>query len=242
MAMNELRERVTCLEDFVGDPQGDNAVSLSIANEQHTERFLTLQTFVTDLRKEMDDRFVSVMEDLTSLTDVMKENFKNVEDEMALLKRVVVAPSGQIEGPASKIKVPKPKCFNGSRNSKELENFLWDMEQYFRAARIFASDQVTITSMYLSGDAKLWWRTRREDDTCAGRPLIETWDALKKELKDQFLPNNTAWVARESLKKIKHSGSVRDYVKEFSSLMLDIKNMSEEDKLFNFLSGLQPWA
>ena len=242
MAMNELRERVTRLEDFVGDPQGDNAVSLSIANEQHTERFLTLQTFVTDLRKEMDDRFVSVMEDLTSLTDVMKENFKNVEDEMALLKRAVVAPSGQIEGPASKIKVPEPKCFNGSRNSKELENFLWDMEQYFRAARIPASDHVTITSMYLSGDAKLWWRTRREDDASAGRPLIETWDALKKELKDQFLPNNTAWVARESLKKIKHSGSVRDYVKEFSSLMLDIKNMSEEDKLFNFLSGLQPWA
>ena len=35
---------------------------------------------------------------------------------------------------------------------------------------------------------------------------------------------------------------MRDYVKEFSSLMLDIKNMSEEDKLFNFLSGLQSWA
>lgn len=32
-----------------------------------------------------------------------------------------------------------------------------------------------------------------------------------------------------------------DYVKEFSSLMLDIKNMSE-DKLFNFISGLQSWA
>ena len=51
------------------------------------------------------------------------------------------------------------------------------------------------------------------------------WDLLKKELKDQFLPNNTDWVARKSLKRIKHSGSVRDYVKEFSSLMLDIKNI-----------------
>ena len=242
MAMNELRERVTRLEDFVGDPQGDNAVSLSIANEQHTERFLTLQTFVTDLRKEMDDRFVSVMEDLTSLTDVMKENFKKLEDEMALLKRAIVTPHCQIEGATSKIKVPEPKCFCGSRNSKELENFLWDMDQYFKAARIPVGDQVTITSMYLSGDAKLWWRTRMEDDACAGRPIIETWEALKKELRDQFLPCNTAWVARESLKKIKHSGSVRDYVKEFSSLMLDIRNMSEEDKLFNFLSGLQPWA
>ena len=35
---------------------------------------------------------------------------------------------------------------------------------------------------------------------------------------------------------------MRDYVKEFSSLMLDIKNMFEEDKLFNFVSGLQAWA
>ena len=31
-------------------------------------------------------------------------------------------------------------------------------------------------------------------------------------------------------------------MKEFSSLMLDIQNMSEEDKLFNFIFGLQRWA
>lgn len=29
---------------------------------------------------------------------------------------------------------------------------------------------------------------------------------------------------------------------KFSSLMLDIKNMSKEDQLFNFISGLQPWT
>ena len=81
-----------------------------------------------------------------------------------------------------------------------------------------------------------------EDDAESGRPQITTWETLKKELKDQFLPTNTAWVAREALKRLKHTGSVREYVKEFSSLMLDIKNMSEEDKLFNFMSGLQGWA
>ena len=31
-------------------------------------------------------------------------------------------------------------------------------------------------------------------------------------------------------------------MKEFSSLILDIKDMSEVDKLFNFMSGLQGWA
>ena len=38
--------------------------------------------------------------------------------------------------PSAKVRVPKPKPFGGLRNVKELENFLWDMEQYFIAARI----------------------------------------------------------------------------------------------------------
>ena len=65
---------------------------------------------------------------------------------------------------------------------------------------------------------------------------------MKRELQNQFLPHNTAWMAREALKKLKHTGSVREYVKAFSSLMLDIHNMSEDDKLFNIMSGLQNWA
>jgi hypothetical protein len=96
--------------------------------------------------------------------------------------------------------------------------------------------------MYLSGDAKLWWRTRIKEDLNAGRPKIETWDRLKQELKEQFLPNNTSWLAREDLKKLKQDRSLRDYVKEFSSLILDIENMFEENRLFNFMSGIQPWA
>ena len=81
-----------------------------------------------------------------------------------------------------------------------------------------------------------------EDDADVGKRKIDSWEALKKELKDQFLPTNTAWVVRDSLKKLKQTGIVREYVKTFSSLILDIKNMSEEDKLFNFMFGLQPWA
>ena len=76
------------------------------------------------------------------------------------------------------------------------------------------------------------------DDASAVRPNIETFESLKNELKDQFLPCNVSWIARESLKKIMHTSSVHDYVKEFSSLMLDIEHMFEEDKLFNFMSGL----
>ncbi|XP_059663503.1 uncharacterized protein LOC132309188 [Cornus florida] len=149
---------------------------------------------------------------------------KNLASEMEILvKRSIHGSSRGGGDPLSqKIKVPNPKSFSGTRNAKELKIFLWDMEQYFKAARILDGEKVTITSMYLSGDAKLWWRTWTEDDVSAGRPRIKVWETLKKELKDQFLPLNTAWIARESLKKLKHIGTVHDYVKDFSSLMLDI--------------------
>ena len=130
--------------------------------------------------------------------------------------------------PLAKVRVPEPKpelplghgaILHMGHGAKGLENSLWDMEQYFIAARVSVGEQVTIPTMYLTGDAKLWWRTRTSDNAVGGLPNIEIWETLKKERKDQFLPTNTSWMARESLKKLKETGSIRDYVKEFSSLM-----------------------
>ena len=92
--------------------------------------------------------------------------------------------------------------------------------------------------MYLSGDAQLWWKTRSSDDVAVDRPRIGTWETLKKELQDQFLPTNTTWMAKESLRKLKQTSSIREYMKKFSSLILDIEDMPEVDKLFNFMFGL----
>ena len=58
----------------------------------------------------------------------------------------------------------------GARNAKELENFLWDMEQFFKVAHVPDDEKVSITSMYLFCDAKLWWRTQMGDDAKPGRP------------------------------------------------------------------------
>ena len=185
------------------------------------------------------------VEELAAVLDAhgsaARETQSQLKTEISLLKRAMrgLPREGEV---ATKVKVPEPKPFNGTRSAKDLENFLWDMEQYFKAARVLDQEMVTIIIMYFSGDAKLWLRTRVEDDADVGRGKIDLWGVLKKELKDQFLPTNTAWVARDSLKKLKQTGTVRKYVKTFSSLMLDIKNMSEEDKLFNFMFGLQPWA
>jgi hypothetical protein len=105
-----------------------------------------------------------------------------IDTELAVLKQTVAAVSGGAG--SSKPKVPEPKPFDGVRSSKELENFLWDLEQYFSAAKIRLAEQVDIAVMYLTGDAKLWWRTRSKEDLNAGRPKVETWETLKRELKE----------------------------------------------------------
>ena len=103
---------------------------------------------------------------------------------------------------------------------KELEIFLWDMEQFFKIAHVLEAEKVSITNMYLMGDAELWWRTQVGKDSVSKRLQIDDSETLKKGSKDQFLRTNVAWLARESLKRLKHTGSMRDYVKDFSSLML----------------------
>ena len=51
-----------------------------------------------------------------------------------------------------------------------------------------------------------------------------------------------AYLVRKNMRHLKHIGSIRDYVKEFSLLMLEIPNMTEEELLFNFMDNLQECA
>ncbi|KAK3027010.1 hypothetical protein RJ639_041165 [Escallonia herrerae] len=98
-----------------------------------------------------------------------------------------------------------------------------------------------MATMYLVGDAKLWWRKKYaeiEDGSC----VINTWEILKREMKSQFFPENTAFNARKALLECKHTGSIREYCQAFSALMLDISDMSAVDRLFFFMEGLKPWA
>ena len=136
------------------------------------------------------------------------------------------------------MEVPNPQGFSGKRDAKELDNFLWHMERYFEA--IALTDEVAkvrTTTLYLTDIVILWWRRRfayMEKDICT----IETWDDFKKKIKRQFYYDNVAYLARKNMRRLKHTSSIRDYVKEFSSLMHEIPNMNEEELLFNFIDNL----
>ncbi|KAL2251545.1 UNVERIFIED_CONTAM: hypothetical protein Sindi_2276800 [Sesamum indicum] len=95
--------------------------------------------------------------------------------------------------------------------------------------------------MYLTGDAKLWWRTKYAEIQ-AHQVQLDTWALLREVIREQFFPENVEYNARWALRKLEHTGSVREYVKAFSALMLNILDMSEVDKLFTFIEGLKQWV
>lgn len=136
------------------------------------------------------------------------------------IQKVVNGSSPVLKEKAYKIKIAEPKYFNGAWCSKNLENFLWDIEQFFSVTRIPDAEKVTIKSIYLAGDAKWCCRTCVEDKE---HKEIKLWDDLKIELKKQFLPCNMAYISLEALKKLKENrGPIYKYLQKFSSLMLDV--------------------
>ena len=102
------------------------------------------------------------------------------------------------------------------------------MERYFEAFSL--RDKATkgrITTLYLTDTTTLWWR-RRFTDMEKGLCNIDTRDVFKREIMRQFYPENVAYQAQRRMKCLKHIGSIQEYVKEFSALMLEIPNVDRK--------------
>ncbi|KAF2303396.1 hypothetical protein GH714_017891 [Hevea brasiliensis] len=68
--------------------------------------------------------------------------------------------------------------------------------------------------------------------------LVGAVDDIKEDVRE------TVKIIQGELHELegKQTGSIRKYVREFSTLMLNIKDMTGTDRLFNFVKGLKPWA
>nr|GEV34752.1 hypothetical protein [Tanacetum cinerariifolium] len=65
--------------------------------------------------------------------------------------------------------------------------------------------------------ATLWWR-RRYGDIERGTATIDTWADFVTDFKKQFYPENDKNEAKSRLRKLKHSETIREYIKEFTTL------------------------
>ncbi|GFS36763.1 hypothetical protein Acr_00g0047900 [Actinidia rufa] len=190
---------------------------------------------VEELRKYIDSKYDLIHAELA----VIREEMKEMKGKVSLCKAVVAQGTfSSIIAP--KVDVPRPKSFHGSRNARDLDNFLWNLEQYFNAMSIEDdAKNIKTAPLYLADVVMLSWR-RRHVDIGKGTCTMESWDDFKREIKRQFYLENSKHEAHAKLHWLSHKNTIREYVKEFSELMLEIPDMLDKKALFTFVDGLQP--
>ncbi|KAL0317579.1 UNVERIFIED_CONTAM: hypothetical protein Sangu_2172200 [Sesamum angustifolium] len=181
------------------------------------EKISSLETEITVLNYEIDKCWQVVQEMASAFGGGGIADMRHYMEKMSLQRAVSNVPV-VAHDLGARLWVPEPKAYGGARDAKEVENIILNMEQYFFAANV--EDKARKTNQV----------------------RLDTWVFLREAIREQFFPENVEYNARRALRKLEHTDSVQDYVKAFSTLMLDIRDMSEKDKLFTFMEGLKPWA
>ena len=147
-------------------------------------------------------------------------------------------------------KIPQPEKFTGKRPG-DLDRFLLEMDKAIRyhgmEATQTSQETVDWVAQYLCEDADVWRASlSREQVTGADgvtlvtpRSLITSWPQFQVKLRERFRPLPVSFAARAALDRVRQSTSVLRYNHEFTTLLAQIEDMSNSDKVHAYLRGLK---
>ncbi|GJU98173.1 ATP-binding cassette subfamily C member 8 [Tanacetum coccineum] len=236
-SMAELKNQVEGLEGLDSDftsMRGNFRVALNtLSGDLMREIQGVRDTFMGEITK--------IREEFGEEVSILYQVIEDLQADVVLCKRSLASGGGNTNhGP--KIDVPKPSPFVGKREARAVDDFLWEMEQYLEGVNVVDdASKIKMATRYLKDTTTLWWR-RRYGDIERGTYTIDTWAEFVADYKKQFYPENAKNEANSRLRKLKQSGTIREYIKEFTTLVLEISELSDQDSLFYFLDGLQGWA
>ncbi|GJR43520.1 actin-related protein 9 [Tanacetum coccineum] len=170
---------------------------------------VALNTLSHDLKREIHDLRDSYMDEIT-----------NIREEFGVEWSLASGGGNTNLGP--KIDVPKPSPFVGKREARAVDDFLWEMEQYLECVNMVdGASKIKMATRYLKDIAMLWWR-HRYGDIERGITTIDTWAEFVADFQKQFYPENAKNEAKSQIRKLKQSETIREYIKEFTTLVLKI--------------------
>ncbi|KAE8705397.1 cytochrome P450 78A7-like [Hibiscus syriacus] len=238
-----LQEKVTRLEGSMADAQRVldtlESVDLERLGSLDLDKLESLDSIKDDVQDSLNGLDVKTTDRGNSL-EAMRE-VELLKTELLVCKAAFGSGVATV-APKALGDIPKLEKFKGFRSAQDVENFLWGLDQYFAAMGITEdAKKVSIASVYLSEVALMWWR-RRCNDVKRGTAPIATWGEFQAEFKEQFYPEYVEDEARSKLRRLKQEGSLREHVRKFVEVSLQVPSLSEEDGFFTFMDGLKPWA
>lgn len=137
-------------------------------------------------------------------------------------------------------KTNMPSSFTGVGKAHKVKDFLVELELYFEAQRALEGDKITIAVTFLKEHALLWWTHFREESPQVMDNL--TWPGFKELISDRFTPEYQDIRDGVALVRLKQTGSLRGYVREFNAHLNVLPRLDELAKKIIFFNGLQSWA
>ncbi|KAF3783748.1 hypothetical protein EJ110_NYTH31420 [Nymphaea thermarum] len=234
-----IKEEVLATQYNLRSAKGKGVAHSNEMGTSQGQEGLTDMDEMKVLREQVAD-LVAMNRSLLDTVTAQKAEVKELQVKNRTLQRQISVGGGD-DRPV-RVDVQRPAKYKGTRDSREIDNFLFQVEYYLDLQGVVGDDlQIKTVSMLLEGDVVAWWR-RKMLDIQKGICTIDTFDDFQRELRTYFMPPNATCHAYRMVGELKHIGSLRDYVRAYYRPMLDMPDMQEQDKLNWFILGLQSWA
>ncbi|CAF1321430.1 unnamed protein product [Didymodactylos carnosus] len=205
--------------------------------------FVDFSTFVTSFRLKYIDPHSSssiVQNDtksssLINITDQTSENPTNLSTT-SIHSFSLNSKNQSVENILQKtlIKdiIKNPKTFSGKDN---VSNWLEALEQKFTTAKWPDHLRLEYISQFLTNEAKLWYKERKNH--------ITTWSQFKVEITNAYTSSYEVTLAFQRLKNYQQTNGqfIKQYYADIIKLCKDVDpQMSEQTKLQNLIANLKP--
>lgn len=138
---------------------------------------------------------------------------------------------------SSRVRLTQPEVFDGINTSKfNADTWLAAWELLFRAESVTSDrEKIMIVATRLSGMATLWFTK-----TILNKPVLENnWEEFKRVFLQRYQPIDASRTARSILRNLRqHNNTIDYYTNTFSRLLMQVGEMSEEDKIESYIDGL----
>jgi len=141
----------------------------------------------------------------------------------------------------ARFQLAKPRNFDGAHDQKVVDVWLAEMEDYLHAAKVGRHSAVELAQSYLKGYVATWWRIVKQEE---GKNHGYTWEFFKERVETKFVPRNSDYISRCKLRDLVNATNenLRQYVRAYFELMLEIQHMHELDHVCQFVMGFSTWA
>ncbi|CAA0810863.1 Unknown protein, partial [Striga hermonthica] len=134
---------------------------------------------------------------------------------------------------------PKPEKLRitlSTFNGNNPEAWLNRAVQYFDLNETEGRDRVRYAAYYLDGEANVWWQWLTS--VYRSRQRVIRWNDFERELLTCF-GSSDYHNYHEALSRIRQTGSLRDYLKEFERLACRVQGWPETALVGTFIGGLK---